>query len=262
MERPRAAALRSAPEKKGVGIRKGDPLDLENFVTRWRDELMNRGAAWDGARAVAELEKKGVYEFLSGESKSAPKWQANDLLRRVVEEMVYYRTEVTGRRAAEYFDDFDEFLRRVITKIQKQEAKASISSLKSLLKGLRAQAERTIKTAASLKLEEKNRNFGVWQHLWPRLPRNNLVSKKRELDSRLQIELGKKFADYLRQADVSLETIARLIYLAYWIGGFCSQVEDGTVKTPAGGILKVRNIRENLRAAGLHNRAAFMPRQK
>jgi hypothetical protein len=126
-----------------------------------------------------------------------------------------------------------------------------------LLKELRKKVERTRKAAGWLRKEKKNRHVGVWQQVWPKIPRRNLVSRRIELDTRLQVELGKMLADYLRPEGISLETIARLILLAYWAGGLSEMDGDVIRTTYTGRELKVRNIRENLRESRLHKARNF-----
>jgi hypothetical protein len=116
-----------------------------------------------------------------------------------------------------------------------------------------------------LKEERRNWHVGVWQQLWPEIPRKNLVSRKIELDTRLQVELGKMLADYLRPEDrherVSLETIARLILLAYRVGGLAYKDESGTRLNSTNRNLTVRNIRDNLGCAGIEKAENFRGRR-
>jgi hypothetical protein len=259
--------LRNLPEKKGVVIRKKDPkdpleLEFEEFLKRWRDGLKRRSYIWQGPRAVAELQRKKMFAFLLCKKRSDTDWQADDLLRRIVSEMRAYRTDTTSRLMKEYFDDADEFLRGVINKMQKAEDGTKIGSLQFVLQDLKKKAGRARETVARLRKNKKNWQFGMWQHGWPEVPRRNLVSRKKELDTRLQAELGKMLADYLRPAGISLETIARLVLLAYWAGGLFEPKDGKSPKTDAGGILTVRNIRENLRDAKLHKAKSFRRRRK
>lgn len=139
------------------------------------------------------------------------------------------------------------------------ERKIDIPELKSLLKNLRMEIERKQKGVGERKKSRKNRHPGIWRQLWPEIKRNNLVSRKIELDTRLQVELGKKFSDYLRPDGVRLETIARLILLAYWAGELCEMEGEVTRTLYTNRELTVRNIREKLREKGLHKAESFRP---
>jgi hypothetical protein len=115
-------------------------------------------------------------------------------------------------------------------------------------------------------MEQSRRDwhFGLRQRLWPKeLRRKNLVARKIELDTRLQLEMAKMFTEYLRPKSkrnrVSLETIARLIFLAYRVGGLTYEDESGTHVYGTERNLTVRNIRENLRNAGLQRAVNFRP---
>ena len=74
------------------------------------------------------------------------------------------------------------------------------------------------------------------------------------------------FSDYLRPKNVKkvkkvkLETIARLILLAYRVGGLAGMDGEVTRTIPTSRVLKVRNIRDNLREAGVQNAASFKKR--
>jgi hypothetical protein len=178
-----------------------------------------------------------------------------------VEEMKEHRKEAVGRLAKEYFDEVDKFLSSMTGKIQKKEDRTAVPRLKTLLSELRKEVERTQKTVGRLRQERRDWHFGVWQHLWPEIPRKNLVSRKIELDTRLQVELGKMLADYLRPEDqrerVSMETIARLIFLAYRVGGFTYEDASRTHVFGTRRNLTVRNIRDNLRYAGIEKAESF-----
>lgn len=273
MEDQRPVELRNDPEKAGAAIRKKAPLEFEQFLREWRRRLQEGGWGWEGDKAVAELrgkEKKGkgkkeetsLLDFLLCKKRSETDWQAEDLFGRIVDEMRAYRTEAEDRIAREYFSEVDEFLEGIAEKVQKKEERTRIPRLKRVLADLRREVERTQKKAGRLMKERRNWHFGIWQHLWPEVPRKNLVLRKKDLDTRLQLELGKAFAYYLKPEGVSLETVARLIFLAYRVGGLLHAEGGWTGMTLAGGILKVRNIRENLRYGGLHKAESFLARPK
>jgi len=84
-----------------------------------------------------------------------------------------------------------------------------------------------------------------------------LVSRRVELDTSLQVGLGKVLILYLHPKKVSLETVARLVLLAYWAGDLSETSGDFSKSKYTGRVLKVRNIRENLRDAKLHDAAGF-----
>src|ERR1039458_2581255 len=122
--------LRTASHKNGVANRKKkdppkDPLEFKEFLFRWRNGLRAQSVVWEGRRAVAELKRKKMYEFLLCETKSAT-WQADHLLCRMVDEMKAYRTEATRGLAREHFDNVDEFLSREIERIRKKEDKTTV----------------------------------------------------------------------------------------------------------------------------------------
>ena len=257
-------AVRTASHKNGAANRKKkDPLEFEEFLARWRSGLRAQNVVWEGRRAVAELKRKKMYEFLLCETKSAT-WQAEDLLCRMVDEMKAYRTEAMSGLAKERFDYVDEFLSREIDRFQAKEDKTTLPSLKALLARLKREIERARKTVGTLKQQKRDWHFGAWRHFWPKkLLRKNLVSRKIELDTQLQVELGKMLADYLRPKErgerVSLETIARLILLAYLAGELArEEKETGMIRTyTTDHILTVRNIRDNLRYANLPKARSF-----
>ena len=183
----------------------------------------------------------------------------------------------------------------------------SIADLKRVYERLRANIYEKRGRLHALKFLP-DRKFGFWvEMIWRDIPSRNVVARTIELDTRLQVELGKVLIFYLRGKKVSLLTIARLILLAYWAGDLSglgeipikvskkkgkkegeeegtevsevpqevSQQEGGEEKgtatsTPTvtatkaiytGRPLKVRNIHDNLREAGLHKAAASDPKK-
>jgi len=258
-------ALRTASHKNRVANRKKDPLEVEEFLARWRSGLRAQSVVWEGRRAVAELKRKKMYEFLLCEW---AQYHAKILIERMVEEMKAHRTEAMNRLAQEHFDEVYQFLSREINRIQAKQDITTVPSLKALLARLKRHAERARKTVGTLKEQKRDWHFGTWRQFWPELPRKNLVERKIELDTRLQVELGKMLADYLRPREraerVSLETIARLILLAYLAGELATEEEKtGMIHTHVTNrILTVRNIRENLRYAKLHKAKSFRNRPK
>ena len=261
MEHTRSVELRNPSEKTGAASRKKekDPLEVDEFEKHWRLQLGMRGKKWAGPVAIAELKRKGMYEFLLGKQVEV---NAQILIERVVEELKAYQKEAQGVLAKEHFDDIDNFLKRELERIQAKEDRMRVSSLKALLARLRAKVEAARRSLDAIKRQKRDWQFG-WQQFWPELPRKHLVERRIELDTRLQVELGKIFADYLRPEDrrerVTLETIARLVLLAYLVGGQAAEEKQtGLIRTHGTRrTLTVRNIRDNLRYSGLHKARNF-----
>jgi hypothetical protein len=254
--------LRNASEKEERDSVK-DLLELGEFLKEWRIQLKRKGKAWEGPRAVDELQKKKIFEFLLGEKGSSIEWQVEDLFLPILAEMKAYREEAEHKLVREYFKDTDEFLNGLRMKIQKREEnEGNLRELKSLLEDLRKKVEGTQRAVDLLKKRKANWHFGMWRQLWPEIPRRNIVSRKIELDTRLQVELGKIFAGYLGREGVSLETIARLILLAYSAGRLSGMDGDDTRTILTNRVLNVRNIRDNLTEAGLQNAASFKRRSR
>jgi hypothetical protein len=274
--------LRTASKRSAVANRKRDPLEFDEFLRKWRLCLRTPSPDWEGPRAVAELRDKKMLNFLLCEKKpyrtksgkmqwhdNWPEWQPNDLLDRVLQEMRIYRDEAEIRLVEGSFKDVDDFLKSVSQRIETEESKTKFGDLKSVLSDLRKDVERARRTVSQRKDTKKNSQFGIWRHFWPKVPRTNLVSREIDRDTQLQVELGKMFSFYLRQNGVSLETIARLILLAYRVGGLAAQDGDVTrtiythQKVTPKDIrenqrkLTVRNIRENLRYKRLHKAKSF-----
>ena len=261
MARLPASGLRNAPEKRPVAVRKKkDPLDFDEFLTRWRSELGK------GLRTVAELQRKKWLDFLRLEGKSTKVWEAKGLLERMLEEIRDYIDDVSGMSLKEQFREVDEFVRRLAVRIQRQQDKTKNARLKAILKRLRTYAIRTQRAVESLKQEIEE--FDEFEFEWPEIPRKNLTVRKMELDTRLQVELAKTLAMCLRRGKknkrISLERIARLVLMAYLAGELATEEEKtGMIRThKTDRILTVRNIRDNLRYAKLHKARSFRRTQK
>jgi hypothetical protein len=264
MGHTRLADLRNASDKNGVAIRKKDPLEFEEFLARWRFGLKQQSVDWEGPRAVAELRDKKMLNFILREKKSYrtksgetewhdnwPEWQPHDLLRRVALEMRVYRHEAEARLVDRDFKEVDDFLRGILQRIKKRENQARFKQFRSVFFGLRDRVERARGRVVGF------RNWKFAGLLWPELPRTNRVVRAIDRDTRLQVELGKMFADYLRQNGVSLETIARLILLAYLVGGLAAKDNDDIRTIYTNRVITVRKIRDKLRYKGLHTAAHF-----
>jgi hypothetical protein len=92
----RMTELRNAPNKQTGAIR-NEKLEYDAFLLKWRDGLKRKGAEWEGAIAVAELERTDALDFLLGEGKWEPKSQTEHLFRKMFHEITVYREEAQGR---------------------------------------------------------------------------------------------------------------------------------------------------------------------
>jgi uncharacterized protein YeaO (DUF488 family) len=259
MKKNPATELRNATETTGRAFRKEAP-DFDAFVAKWQAGLRGRGKEWEGTQAVAELKRRGVFDFLADGREEAHRQRSAHLRRKMFYEIELYRHDALRRLAKEHFDDVDGFLRSVGERIGKRAERVPLRYLKGLLIELQKHVFRAQGAARWFKFQKENLRFGFWEEtVWPDVPRRRIVARKLELDTRLQIELGKALAFYLREKHVSLETVARLILLAYWAGGL-SALNPSTnfpQSKYTGRLLKIRNIRENLREAKLHEAATY-----
>lgn len=259
-----SSELRNASQASRPVIRKSDPLKFENFLEKWRCGLKTPSPDWEGPRAVAELRQTKMLNFLLCEKKryrtksgkkewhdNWPDWQPDDLLRRVTQEMRIYRHECEARLLDRDFKELDDFLGAIFQKIKKRESHTRFKEFTSALSDLRKRVERARKRLTG---------FRKWKRanlLWPELPRTNRVIRAIDRDTRLQVELGKMFADYLPQSGVSLETITRLILLAYLAGGLAARDGNDIRTIHTNQVLTVRKVRDKLRYKKLHKAAWF-----
>ena len=306
MRKVESNGLRNAPNKNRGGIRSNTP-QFDAFLAKWRAGLKRRGNEWEGGIAVAELERADALDFLLGEGKWEPECQKQHLFRKMFHEINVYRKEAQVRPIKHHIDEVERRLIALAKTIQKKKDKESNTDLKRVYERLRVKIYGARGTLKALRIFP-NMKFGFWvEMIWRDLPSRNMVARTIELDTRLQVELGKVLVFYLREKKVSLRTIARLILLAYWAGdlsglgeipvkvskkkGKKEEEEEGTevnevpqevsqqggreekgtaTSTPTvtatkailtGQPLKVRNIHDNLREAGLHRAAAFDPKK-
>jgi hypothetical protein len=246
MPLPRSAQVRNAPRKRGGGFRNGGP-DLESFVAKWRQGLKKDVVDWEGLPAVAELKgKEKIFDFLLAEGQASRATQ--HLFQRMVYLVRQFRWETQIRLKKQYFDEVDEFLRDEAERIQKVEKRIPLAVLKTVLKDLRSNFYKTQGHLIWIKFKEEQLRYGFWEELiWEHLKRRGLAERRLDLDTVLQIELGKALAFYLQPEGVSLRTIARLVLLAYSAGELSTP--DGYFYKSAhtGRRLKLRNIYDNLR---------------
>jgi hypothetical protein len=259
-----ATELRVPSKGSVISNRRPDPLEFDIFLRDWRIHLRKPGPDWDGLRAVAELRGKKMLHFLLCEKKpyrtksgrmeqqdNWPEWQPHDLLRRLTLEMKIYRHEAEARLVDRDFREVDDFLRGILQRITKRENQTRFKEFRAVFFDLRKRIERARNRLAG---------FRKWEFaglLWPELPRVNRITRAIDRDTRLQVELGKMFADYLRQNGVSLETIARLVLLAYLVGKLAAKDKDDIRTIYTDQIITVRKVRDKLRYKGLHKAARF-----
>lgn len=239
--------LRNPGEKKRAPNRKV-PSELDDFVAEWCRLFVQRGAIWEGVRAITELKEKDAYDVFLCKSGTERKWQLDELGERVLEEINLYRKEAEYRRITEFFNDAAGFLNKEIEKVRKRQKLAPIPEVKTVLQDLDNRLKRSIQFLDSLKTRRAHWQFGMKSHFWPETPRKNLAKSKTDLDIRLQVEIGKAFAELLLPKNVSLETIARLVLLACVVGRVAQIKEGVAVNSYSGRPLKVRNIRDILKA--------------
>jgi hypothetical protein len=250
-------ALRIAKTREGVGTRK-NLSEFDAFMKEWRDGLKGRGKAWGEIQAVAELKRRGMLEFLMAEGGSENGRATRHLFKRMFHEIQSYKKELAGSLLKDRFDRVDKSLRSIAERIQAEERLANDRVIEEILQRLRANVHQARGALTWSKITREKLHFGFSPELlWSEVPKKGLVSRRMELDTRLQVELGKSLLFYLWQKRVSLETVARLVVLAYWAGGLSEISGVFTKSRLTGRVLKVRNIRDNLRRAKLHEAEVF-----
>jgi hypothetical protein len=167
-----------------------------------------------------------------------------------------------GRLVGEYFKDVDDFLKAEAKRIEKQGTRVPVEQINKILQDVQSNVHKARAKLRFLQVEMESR-VGFWEEMvWAKVRRRNFVRRRLQLDTRLQIELGKVLVFYLRRKSVSLETIARLILLAYWAANLSEPSNEGFYKSKyTDRILKIRNIRDNLREATLHETATYLGQQ-
>jgi hypothetical protein len=238
--------LRLDAEKEGVGNR-NDPL--ARFVNKWSALLDHPDQAWEGPLATAELRRKQVLTFLHPRGARGLSWHLRDLFGTLLEEMKLYRDEALGRLLKEYYRDAHEFLKRETIKIQKRRHKTRLPDIKAVFQSVEEQMKRAEGKLSLLEQRRRQWRYGASEHLWHDVPRQNLVEGKPQLDTRLQTQMGKILFDYLFQEHVTIETIARLIVMAYCAGELAEWDREAEAlrTTFTHRSLTVRNVRDLLR---------------
>jgi hypothetical protein len=223
MPHAQLAGLRNGSNKGGE---QSVTPDFTAFLAKWRAGLRGSGGEWDGILALAELKRRDVFRFLLGEGKWEHDRQTRHLFRKMFYEIEVYRKEAApGRFAREYLGEGGALLLATAHKFHEEENRVPVEDLKRILK---SQRDSNIRAAAQVRLleVEQELKFGFWEEMiWRDLPKRNVVARKIELDTRLQVELAKVLSFYLREKKVSLLTIAHLILLAYWAGNL-SEVSE------------------------------------
>ncbi len=242
--------LRLPEEKSEVANRK-DPLEFATFMAKWTKLIERKGLAWQAGWAIAELEEREVFRFVCPAAGQSLNWRVHDLFGTILKEMRAYRAEACGRLAKEYYRDAKEVLQMQIEKVQKAKKGSHFPDITALLEAVEKTLSRSVQRIDELRARRQKWTRAAWEHLWHDVPRTNLVEGKPELDTRLQVQVGKILGDYLLPEKVRVESIARLIVLAYCAGDLAEWDGEVLRTTYTRRILRVRNVRDILRKRGL-----------
>lgn len=252
------AGFRNDPVKGEVAIRKKDTQSYDAFVAKFRRGLRGKVLGWEEDTALPELERKGMVAFLCGEGELVQHSQLRHLFGAIFHQVRVYRKDTERFEVRDDFNEADQLLKAEEKRNQREENRARLEDLRLFFKDRRVSILHATGVVAYLRVKRDTSTYGFWEELiWPDVPIRKVVARKIELDTRFQIEVGKVLAFYLRERRVSLRTIARLILLAYWAGNLSECTEKFTQSKYTGRAIRVKNIYDNLRDAGLHKAVSY-----
>jgi hypothetical protein len=197
------------------------------FLAEWRKALNEPSVDWDGRRAYTELRRKKVWDFVRCENEWKDDWRSNDFVFRIHAELGRYReeSELWNRKSLvtrKALKKEDAYLAKLDAGLGARLKKTTISVLRNqLLRVSESVREARLRLKHFATLREKTKfvtsPLGGWELLFPEHKSKAFVERGLDLDSRLQLQLGKLMTLYLGQSRVTLKTICRLIILAYLV---------------------------------------------
>lgn len=178
------------------------------------------------------------------------------MIKDMVSAMKEYCRRQAKRLDQPQFRESQKFLMAISKKIERRRNKMTISAIQFRLQKLENFIHESIQAMESdWELARSSSPTELVAFLWPEIGRT--PPRKIELDTQLQIQLGECLATFL--TGMTLQTIARLICLAYVVGGL-AKIETGKMllNYPEGKRnLCVNNVAHNLRYAKFQKAEMF-----
>lgn len=145
-----------------------------------------------------------------------------------------------------------EYLRKMEKTISLRLNDARIKEIKREIKLVRGQVGKSRKALQRFLRIKREKllgisRLGIWEELWPKQPFKYPGKRLIELDTTLQVQLGKILATFLRQSSVSLATLSRLIVLVYWVSDLARPWPGGE------GVLRIRSTERKLTVKNVHD---------
>jgi hypothetical protein len=234
---------------------------FDAFLSKWRAALRAKGDCWEGTWAVGELERAGYpIDFEDphpGRSSltfvrcdSAQCWRPNEMLGRILAEVIdYKRMRAVWQDELREFSAVELFLAGIERRVIDKRIQSHSPRLKELLKKTADEIEVKRKTVKQLQNAKHYSPLGVWERLWEKNVRSEIVSRETDLDTRLQLQVAKMFRTFLHESEgVSRRTIARLVVLVFQIAGIASEFNnEGFLRiVDSKRSLTVRSVEEKL----------------
>lgn len=249
-------------QKQKEVIRK-NRLSDEKFAERWRRELNEAGTLWEGRFAYTELRRKKAWTFLRCEQEWKNDWRCTDCMKRMVAALEDYRQEVDvwqtrGLLLRQELREDKRYFVKLQSQLTEKEECARMPALKLEFTRLRKEVGRSLHTLDAFEQRTLDTKFvhspiGAWELLWPEQEYRHFVRRALELDTRLQVEVGKILGTFLRQYRITLTTICRLVLLAYLVAGLAelNPSNDKVQTLVTNRTLNVRKIQDNLIEEGI-----------
>jgi hypothetical protein len=220
-------------------------VNLESFIRAWKESFLSPNEVWEGQRAVMELKRHGdcMGFVLCRPNRGV---MPREMLRLVLVEVRAY--EESKRAWQREFKTAELFLSDIYRQTMGWSGKTQDATLKKLLENTAAEIE-------NQRVELKRYRDGIlpvgyFEMFWERFPRADVITRRIDIDTRLQLQLAKIFRTFLRKDDgVSTITIARMVVLVYKICSLAVERQsEGHLCLPGGKRkITVRNVEEKLR---------------
>src|SRR5579862_422985 len=226
-------------------------VNLESFIRAWRQSFLSPEDVWGGQRVVMALKRHGdCMGFVLCEPNRGV--MPREMLRFALAEVRAY--EESKRAWQRESEAAELFLSSIYRQAMRWRAETQDATLKEFLAKMAAEIEKQRRELNRYRTDSGVLPIGYFEMFWKRFPRADVITRRIDIDTRLQLQLAKIFRTFLRKDDgVSTITIARMVVLVYKICGLAVEGgSDDQLWLPGGKRkITVRNVEEKLRRKGL-----------
>jgi hypothetical protein len=238
------SAITVASQMWGVLVMSGKVTvksEFDQFLNEWLKRLKkpprleNTEKLLQAKKLLMDLKRNDLLGFFALEVSGrkliqAPNktsnWQFYEMMSRCFDEIKRYERDASTSVLKRHFTRVKKFLDIIHSRLKSHE-KQQIPEIRALLKPLALKIVE-VRSSVSREQQREYHKFGIWNRLWE-WESPKLVSKRSELNTRLEHELGKAFGYYLGPRGLKIASVARLVVLTCVAAGVGQQRDNDLI---------------------------------